>query len=538
VARPLPGDDLARLALQHRIEIERELGSRSFWWFFRWAWRYMDPAPFVDGWHLRLMCEEMERLARRDIREIVLCVPPRHTKSLLCSVAFPAWVWTWHPAHQFITASYDLRLAVRDGLKTRRLVQSKWYQQRWPQVQFRPDQNTKTLYETTAGGHRFITTPHAGITGHGGDTVIADDPLNAEQAKSELERENTRSFWFESASSRLNDQRTGAFLVIQQRLHMDDLAGHCMRRGYYKVVLPALYESDHPDVHPRDPRQEGEPLWHQRVPKASIERQRVALGEAAFAGQQQQRPAPKEGGLFKRAGVRIVDAIPAGVLQWVRRWDLAGTEQEPGTDPDWTVGVKMGSLPDGRWIIAHVARFRGGPLEVEKTLKATADLDGPACVVGLPQDPGQAGKAQVRHLRQLLAGSMVSAAPETGSKHTRAGGLAAQWEAGNVLLLRGEWNHEFIEEMCFFDSGTHDDQVDAAAGAFNLLTQNTLGLLGFLQGEFERERQQRLLELALEHARRSGCAPAGAPPCQSAAGCACWAEAERDLAESHKNVLR
>jgi predicted phage terminase large subunit-like protein len=492
---PLDLTQVQDLALANRIEIERELGRRSFWHFFRMAWRYIDPAPFVDGWHLRAICDALEALARRDFRELVLCVPPRHTKSLLVSVCFPAWVWTWDPAHQFITASYDQRLAVRDGLKSRRLVKSAWFQQRWPEVQFRKDQDTKTYYETTAGGHRFLTTPGSGVTGHGADTILGDDLHNAKEATTEISREEAREFWFESISSRLNDQMTGAFGVIQQRLHNDDVAGHCMRKGYHKVVLPALFEADHPDAYALDPRVEGEPLWPARMPLEAIERQRQTLGAYAFAGQQQQRPTAREGGLFKRADFIIGEAIPPGVISWVRRWDLAGTEPKPGGDPDYTVGVRMGRLPDGRFVISSVIRERLSPLGVEKLLLATAQLDGTGVTIGLSQDPGQAGKAQIRALTTMLNGYMVVSEPETGSKFTRAEILAPQVEAGNLLLLRADWNEEFLVEMQMFPNASHDDQVDAATGAHRLLTQNQQGMLDLMRAEFRDAMLKRAREL-------------------------------------------
>ena len=171
-----------------RVKLETELGARKFSAFFRMSWHQIDPAYLLWNWHLDLLCEEMEQAAKRKVMELVVAVPPRSLKSQLLSVVFPAWVWTWFPAAKFITASNDMQLASRDAVKTRRLIESDWYQARWgpnapfkqplsdgrdhPGVELQGDQNNKTYYETTAGGHRFCCTPRSNVTGHGGDFVM------------------------------------------------------------------------------------------------------------------------------------------------------------------------------------------------------------------------------------------------------------------------------------------------------------------------------------------------------------------------------
>ena len=170
-----------------RLRLESELGRRRFYPFFRMAWPHIDPAFFLDNWHIRLLCEELELAAARVNRELVINIPPRSMKSSIIGVAFPAWVWTWHPSAKFITGSNESQLATRDAVACRRLVQSEWYQARWgpgsptlprgnPGIAIRPDQGEKTYYETTAGGHRFIATPGKNVTGHGADYILCLPP--------------------------------------------------------------------------------------------------------------------------------------------------------------------------------------------------------------------------------------------------------------------------------------------------------------------------------------------------------------------------
>jgi len=397
-----------------------------------------------------------------------------------------------------------MTLATRDAVKCRRLVKSTWYQKRWgagsayvaatilsdgmrhPGVTIVKDQDNKTYYETTAGGHRFACTPGSNVTGHGGDYVMVDDPHPAQKAESEAERNSVLLWWGEAIPSRLNEPDRGVKMVIQQRVHAEDLAGWCMKRGYHKVVLPMRFEPDHPDRHAKDPRTEpGEILHKTRISEDALKSLERALGQYAVAGQLQQRPGPRDGGLFKRGWFQFVDAVPADAMGRLRRWDLAATVPEPGKDPDWTAGVRASKDKIGRVYIEHALRLRDTPAQVDSAIKATAQADGMAVPIWIPQDPGQAGVAQAQAMVRFLAPYTVKIEKESGDKATRARGLASMMQAGQVFLVRGSWNEEFIDELCAFPNGSHDDQLDAAAGAFNALYGGNLGFFEFMQSQVQ-----------------------------------------------------
>ncbi len=179
---------------------------------------------------------------------------------------------------------------------------------------------------------------------------------------------------------------------------------------------------------------------------------------------------PAAGLYFKRHYFEIVDAAPADARR-IRRWDLAATDPKDGAEPDWTVGLRMARDRHGTCYVEHVERFQASPARVEQAILTTAALDGKDCLIGLPQDPGQAGKAQVQNLTTMLAGYQVRSERETGSKIVRASAVSAQAEVGNVKLVRGPWNEAFLTELENFPTGAKDDQVDALAGAFNELNQ-------------------------------------------------------------------
>jgi predicted phage terminase large subunit-like protein len=295
-----------------------------------------------------------------------------------------------------------------------------------------------------------------------------DDPIKSwEAAMSPRVRERTIEWWTGTMESRI--EPGGAVILICARWHEDDLSGFLLREApdeWTELRLPAI--CDDPDSDPLD-RQLGEALWPERYPLDDLERRHratsLALGEQVWLAQFQQTPKTPAGGLFPDGKWSWV----AGRLdcrRWVRAWDLAATTG----GGDWTAGVLIGELADGRWLIADVVRGQWSPDEVRARIRGCADRDPAGTVVELPQDPGQAGKDQAQQLIRMLAGRDVRARPQTGSKEVRAAGLSAQQRAGNVVLVEGlPWVGAFVAELNGFPKGAHDDQVDAAATGFNAL---------------------------------------------------------------------
>ena len=470
----------AKALLSHPDWIEQELAERSLWEFTRQVWPWIDPAPFKDNWHIGCIAEHLEAVNLGQIQRLLINIPPRHMKSLGVSVAWPAWSWLRKrntllsgPSVQFLFSSYAQSLSTRDSVKCRRLIDSPIYQRRWGhRFKLTSDQNTKTRFENDQGGYRLATSVDGSLTGEGGDIIVIDDPHNVRDKESETIRQSTLNWWDESMSNRLNDPMTGAYVMIMQRVHHQDLAGHVLTKGGWEhLCLPVRYESDHPHVSSRDQRKhDGELLWPDRFPEEAVAQLESDLGSYGAAGQLQQRPAPRSGGMFDRQWWRIVEAAPAGGAT-VRGWDLAATEEADGkkTQSAYTAGCRMKKV-EGVYYIEDMIRFRRSPAQVEQAIKNTASADGRQVLIDLPQDPGQAGKAQVRYLVKQLAGFNARFSPESGSKPIRAEALSAQTEAGNVKLVRGAWNQAFIDEAAFFPNSDYADQIDAASRAFHRLT--------------------------------------------------------------------
>jgi predicted phage terminase large subunit-like protein len=452
------------------VEIEKERAKRSFGYFVRKGWHVLEPASQLKwGWSLDAICEHLEAVSRGEILRLLMNVPPGCMKSLLTGVFFPAWEWgpQEKPGMRYLGTAHKQDLAVRDNLKCRRLIQSAWYQDRWP-IKLTGDQNAKTKFENDSTGFREAMA-FASMTGSRGDRVLLDDPLSVDHANSDADLKSAEITFTEALPTRVNNDES-AIVVIMQRLNEKDTSGIIIKRelGYTHLCLPMRFEAERrciTSIGFRDPREhDGELLFPERFPEETVRSLEKTMGSYAAAGQLQQRPAPREGGMFKKAWCPIVRAVPAGT-KFVRGWDLAATEGAG----DWTAGVKIGRQKNGRFIIAHVVRDRKSAAGVERLLVNTASQDGYQCEQSIPQDPGQAGKQQASYHIGKLAGYTAHATTESGDKETRANPLSAQAEAGNVDILEGDWNDTFLDELCVFPNGEHDDQVDGASRAFNTL---------------------------------------------------------------------
>jgi hypothetical protein len=222
-------------------ELDRLDYEDSLYAFLRAGWPNIDPAPWRDGWPIEAVAEHLQAVVDGEIRRLLINIPPRCSKSSLCSVALPAFTWAqpekrWGPTSgpqvQFLYASYAQQLSVRDSVKCRRLIQSPWYQKHWgKRFNLASDQNVKGRFLNDKGGERLITSVGSAATGEGGAVIVIDDPNAADEAFSEATVEATIEWWDGTMSTRLNDAKTGAYIVIQQRLAEDDLTGHILSKS-------------------------------------------------------------------------------------------------------------------------------------------------------------------------------------------------------------------------------------------------------------------------------------------------------------------
>jgi len=436
--------------------------------FVREAWHVLEPnTAYVHSWHIDAICQHLEAVTDGRITRLLVNVPPGSSKSLIVSVMWPAWEWgpCGKRSLRYITTAFNDGPVKRDTRKSRDLILSEWYRSLWPEVVL--TRTGETSFANSNTGTREGVA-FGSLTSQRGDRLIIDDPHSTETAESPAERQATTRRFREGALNRLNDQERSAIVVIMQRLHEDDVSGIILklRMAYVHLCLPMEYEADRPcstSIGFHDPRKtEGDLLDPERFPRATVTDLRRDMGAYAYAGQYQQRPTPREGGMFKRSWFGIVRAAPAGT-RWVRGWDLAASVSDSAA---FTAGVKFGKGPDGNFYIGHVERERYDGGGVRRLIVNTAMQDGAGVEIVIPKDPAQAGKVQAQDYIAMLAGFRAYAEPQTGDKVTRAEPFAAQAEAGNVRLVAGTWNEAFLDEAANFPNGAFKDQIDAAATAF------------------------------------------------------------------------
>lgn len=419
--------------------------------------------------HHRLVLAKLEETAARRHGRMMIFMPPGSAKSTYASVVFPSRYLGAAPSRQVILASYGDDLARKMGRRTRAIIKQARYRNIFG-AGLVSDSNAAQEFGLSNGSQYMACGILSGITGNRAHGIIVDDPIKGrEQANSETIRNKTWDAYEDDLKTRLIPG--GWIVIIQTRWHEDDLAGRilpedwkgesgrilCRDGNEWEVLcLQARCEVDN------DPlgRARGEYLWPEW-----FDRQHWAQFEGnprTWSALYQQLPTPLDGDLFKPDQIQVVDALPAGRIDWVRGWDFASTEG----DGDFTAGPKLGRLPTGQFIIGDMVRGQWGPDRRDKALENTAALDGHQVRISIPQDPGQAGKTQVLYLTRGMPGYRMVSSPESGDKIVRAEPFAAQVNVGNVLMLRGDWNKALIDELRSFPNGKHDDQVDGLSRAF------------------------------------------------------------------------
>jgi predicted phage terminase large subunit-like protein len=405
-------------------------------------------------------------VSRGEVDRLIVLMPPGAAKSTYASVLFPAWWFIQHPASSMLGASHTADLAVHFSRQTRNLVSEHGPRLGYMLAQ---DRRSAASWRTAEGGSYHSAGVRGPIVGRRADLVIIDDPLKSQaEADSAAHRDHVWSWYRSDLIPRLKPR--GRIVVIMTRWHEDDLGGRLLQSSepWRSLCLPALAIAG--DALGRAP---GEPLWPDWEDQAALLRKREAIGERAWSALFQQDPRPILSGIFRIDRIGVLEVAPPIDGTTVRAWDLAATSATNGTDPDWTVGLKMMRAASGQFVVLDIKRMRGGPHEVEAAIVEAARIDGMSVEIGLPQDPGQAGRAQVLYLTRRLSGYQVSSSPESGAKATRAMPVASQCGVGNLAVVRASWNASFLDELQGFPAANKDDQVDALSRAFGMLTASS-----------------------------------------------------------------
>lgn len=469
--------------------------------FIPQAWNLIEPSIFIPNWHIDAIAEHLEAITNGDIQDLLITMPPRHSKSLLVSVLWPVWEWINSPFYRWVFASYAFSLSVRDSVKRRKVLQSRWFQDRWAdRFALIPEQNTKVRYENDHHGFMLASSVGGSNTGEGGERIIADDPHNIKKSESEDVRQDTVDWWNIVMSTRRNDLTRSARVVVQQRTHEGDVAGDIIEKGgYVHLNLPTEFgfagapacrttwvlKSTGEQRVWEDPRQEpGELLNPKRFDIVANEKAKIDLGDYQYAAQHGQNPTPPSGQIIQREWLRYYGGssnVP--VPDWTKcqhpltplfSLDCAFKEKK---DTDFVAGLawavfgadiyllpvcihKRMNFPD---TVDAIAEFVGGSsLDNKQTWTGVY----PFIKIKLVEDKAN-GSAIIDTLKHRIAG-MMPFEPGNASKESRLQACSWRFRAGNVYLPHANiapWIKEYEYELCAFPRARKDDYVDATSQA-------------------------------------------------------------------------
>jgi predicted phage terminase large subunit-like protein len=413
------------------------------------------------NWHICTIAYYLEQIRLGKIKRLIITVPPRSLKSIMCSVAFPAFVLGHDPTKRLIVVSYSADLAIKHGNDFRTVVNSVEYHAIFPRMRVSPTKNTQTEVVTTLNGFRLATSVDGALTGRGGDIIIIDDPIAALAALSQKAREHVANWYFNALLSRLDDKQNGAIILVMQRLHEDDLAG-ILLRGFDEwtvLSLPAIAEQDEQipigngQIHCRHT---GDVLHPGRESRSVLDSLRAQLGHDTFAAQYQQRPVAPGGAMIKPAWIPRYDQPPQSG-QIVQSWDVANKQ---GEENDYSVCTTW-LVHQNHYYLLDVLRGRFDFPTLRRKVSEHAKLHKASRI--LIEDAGF-GTALIQELKTPEF-SVTAVKPEYDKK-IRMAIQAAKFENGQVFFPKeAPWLSDLEAELFAFPNGRHDDQVDSISQA-------------------------------------------------------------------------
>ena len=486
-------NDLLFKAISDPHSSIRALTKNKLFYFLQYFWSEYSQDEFTPNWHIEYICEELEIVAKRvaknepKLYDLIINVPPGSTKTAIVGIMFPIWCWVNWFHLRFITASHTSALSLETAEYSREIIRSQKFKELFPELTVKLDKDTKSNFRVVkrefvhkgrvpqlkTGGNRYSTSVGGTITGFHGHINIVDDPLEPIKAVGEAEIKKANHWMDNTLPFRKVDKKITVTILIMQRLHQNDPTAHLLKNrkdSIKHICIPGEIKNYEDQVRPVE-------LIKQYTKDGLLDPKRLdwevlkeleKLGQFTYGGQIGQNPVPLGGGMFKTDHLIVTERqpFPQDIVNTVRYWDKAGT-QGGGA---YTVGAKMCKLKDDTFMVLHVKRGQWASEERERIIKETAQADGVNCKVYVEQEPGSGGKESADATIKNLVGFATYKDRPVGDKALRADPYSVQVNQGQVKVLKGEWNKEYIEELKYFPNSTYKDQTDASSGAFSKLT--------------------------------------------------------------------
>jgi predicted phage terminase large subunit-like protein len=436
------------------------------------AFKALNPGQrLISNWHIDAICHHVQQMVTGEARKrLILNLPPRTLKSFIASVALPAWLLGRNPGSRIICASYSDELSTKFSRDCRALLGTPFYQRVFPGTRLNPQKASEGEFETTKRGYRLATSVGGTLTGRGGDVLVVDDPIKANDAESEVARKAAIEWFRNTALSRLDDPSESLVCIAMQRLHVDDLSGILIEQGWPKLVLPAIaveaadYEIGEDEVYHRPA---GQLLQPERDSPEAIDELKCEIGSRVFAAQYQQNPTPPDGNMIKAAWLGRYDQVPdRNCLQRVvLSCDPAG---KAGAHNDYTAITIFGVQKQALHLL-HVSRGHWAVMQMREQITALAAQWQVDLVI---VEDTSSGMGLIQLLKEQPRLDVVGRRPDA-DKETRMSRQQGRFEAGRILLPKeAPWLADFENELLAFPGGRYDDQVDALLLFLEWFAQN------------------------------------------------------------------
>ena len=466
-----------------KSRIRAELYKRSFYKFSLEAFKVLHNGQSLDeNWHIKYLCDrlqlEVERLIKGDRtkQHLLINVPPRTLKSELVNVFLSVYLWVLDDSKQFISSSYSASLSIALSTQARRLIESDWFKEHYPNVNISKDENTKSKYTTPNGGLRYSTSTGGTVTGMGADVIVIDDPQNPQLARSEVERENANRFFNETLRSRLNDPKTGLFIVIMQRLHENDLTGMLLNKESEKWEHICLPAEESENIKPSELKTNyvNGLLFPQRLSRNVLESFKTGLGSYGYSGQYGQLPSPSDGGMIKRDWFNVANELPNDIT-WNFFLDTAYTDKSYN---DATAMLCAGYHDN----VVYIKKVEAVRLEFPELIKQIQSFVGANNYTNQSRiyiEPKASGKSIIQQLKRNTGLNVMEDKPPTQDKISRVNAVTPIIESGRVKLMDGRYIDDFLNECAAFPNGNHDDMVDVMVMAIDRFTNRKQSVRAF-----------------------------------------------------------
>ena len=458
-------------------ELQRSIYTDSFYECFKWAFSLLLPnEKLEDTPHIEFLCnllqEEQERIERKEEKgpDIIVNIPPRSTKTMICSVVFPVWVWIRMPDARFVTVSFDDALSLKNAQDSRDLIDKNEFQELFGHIfQLRNDANAKGFYFNNKGGFRLSKTTGSNITGHSALYILIDDPQNPKTSESEIERQKTIDYFRQSLYNRLTPINLGLRLVIMQRLHQKDLTGNLLAEGpkfYRHINLPARESEKILPIEFRENYRNGllDPTRLSDTILKSFER---TLGSRGFAAQYDQDPRAKEGNIFKTNWFPIVEASTIfrdpklePIHYVVDTAYTAKTENDPS-------GIQSFFIKDNCLYILDVRDWYLEFPDLQKELIRYTTMSGYTQDSMIGVEPKASGKSIVQNIKAQTMLNIFETSNPDSDKTTRAHSITKYCEMGRVKLVEGPYIERWLDQITTFPNVSHDEYIDLLVMSIN-----------------------------------------------------------------------